>query len=125
MRRLQRIATIVKENPSGVSWLHVGHGYGDVDRKQKPHYYIWVFADRKIEVKGPFRESYIDNTNLAHSNLWSEGGYEDTYRGRYDANQKIISVTKPYAFRFREVPESLVDLLEKKFPEAEHIYVYG
>lgn len=81
---------------------------------------MWALINGTIEV-----EMETEDT-LGHSGVerWMESSY--TYGGRYDSGKKVISITRPRngINQFRQIPQTIVDLLKQKFPEAEELYIY-
>lgn len=120
-----RVAIVVKDNDPNTTYFNIGHGklYHDPthkadNRKNEIYLYIWPLGG-ELQVKGP----YTYNNNINHSNEFNmvDPDYSEVFSGRYDVEQKMVSIIVPTRFRFRDLPSRIVNGLESAFPEAEKL----
>ncbi len=108
----------IDESPKG-SYLNYGHDvfYGEEYNQENPNY-IWAYINGEIVKAAESPTQPGHDTGVFPI-------YDYTYSGRFDAKQKIITMTiRGDVSRFRRVPKTLSFLLRKSFPEAEKINVY-
>lgn len=115
--------------PSERGYLEVGHRGGDSDR-----FFLWVWRGGKIEthrdpdLSDNWEEEYQGWLNepgsIVHEHVWNEEELENLYRGRYDADTGHLSVLIPLKWEHREVPNSLLSALYKKFPGVNKVFVF-
>jgi hypothetical protein len=123
----------VQKIPPGEQYHEYGHGFrprtlGDTDydkaHKEYSHgsTFLWVWAG-VVQVKGPFSNKQLNETFSSHDNYWP-GSELHNYRGRYDVERGVVTVTPPARRQHGEMPSRLVRDLEQRFPEAKRIQIY-
>jgi len=103
-------------------YTDIGHTpYNKDPIPSQGEYYMWVFFNGEILIKkevtgNDYHEKIFPfmNTNFK------------LYRGRYDADRKILTIARPIEgpFSEREVPKFLIAKLKRKFPGVQAIYTY-
>jgi hypothetical protein len=85
---------------------------------------MWVYNNGQIETRP---ETGTDQTHRSRGNWGLDSGLDKLYTGRYSPSEKIISIMSPHEgmSRFREIPQFLQQLLQRKFPEAEKVIRYS
>jgi len=96
------------------SYTDVGHYGTSADCNE----WLWAFINGSLEVRENAR-------GVMHTDFWPADVVEASYRGRYDECRKQISILVPEAFAQRQVPTSLIRMVERQFPEAVGTYVFS
>ncbi len=82
---------------------------------------LWALIDGNIEVKN-------DNNDIdsVHHIQWSADIIDNTFYGRVEDNKGFTTLTivTPDRWKFRPVPEALINLLTQKF-SPDSVKVYG
>jgi len=109
------------EDPKDKSYLEIGHAPLFKDIKTKNPNIMWAYINGQILTVPESNE--VSDHNTAFEEEFEPSAH---LSGRYDPRYKIISVNIPYNImkQNRGVPNTIIRLLQQKFPKAEKIYVY-
>jgi hypothetical protein len=108
--------------PSGQNYTDIGHDwyYGYEDDFEAGNFnYMWQLVNGAIDIEKETEEIY------GHGDVERWYDVPETYSGRYEQSGRL-SIVRPQrgASQFRQIPQSVKDLLKQKFPEAKELYVY-
>jgi hypothetical protein len=75
------------------------------------NYHLWVWSG-SLDVRGEFGTGRLPERRN-HADFWTE--CMNLYCGRADNDKKVVTVTIPARFEFREVPEYIIAALKHRF----------
>lgn len=82
------------------TYMDIGHGGADS--------FLWIVIRGKLDIRR--------TGSRTHEKIWGKKAM-DYWRGRYDIKKNQISIMPPVTKMFRQVPQSLVDMLKEAFGE--------
>lgn len=111
--RTLRIAVRIVENFPMERYLEVGHGKGEKN-------IIWWYAQGELHTEETSGDVW--HAKLVREKKMDLGSTD--YAGRYSPKNKILTlVCANPRLLFREVPNAVINALERRFPEAEELRV--
>lgn len=118
IKRLSRIAArIVEDDGKNFSYLDYGHGDSPKDGN-----ILWVYYGGRV-LKRP--EEFLGDSGLTHDEIfWDVEESHTLPYGRYEPSTETITLVLPRNLRHRNLPDFLVNALERAFPDAEELRVY-
>jgi hypothetical protein len=89
------------------SYYEIGHDGYNKYRNPTGNDFLWIYLDNKIKYH-PIT-SHFD----VHPRIWPDSSLYNNYRGRFDANRKLVSIVNP--FEGKEIPNIIISKLYDTF----------
>jgi hypothetical protein len=114
---------VVEQLDEDSHYTDIGHdwyyGYED-DFEEGRYNYLWALVDGAIDTEKETSEI----TGHASVRRWWDK--KISYVGRYDSGKRVVSIARHQegVNQFRQIPQTVQDLLKQAFPKADSLYVY-